>query len=51
MKKTRIFFKQSNRSLSGNQGAKTYAQVQRSEGWHNRLLSFIKVRGKYNGQN
>lgn len=49
MGKTRRFFRQSNKSLSGNQGARNYSQVQRSEPWQARLINLIKVRGKSNG--
>ena len=48
-KETRSF-RQSGKSLSGNLGARNYAQQNRGA-WH-RVLNFIKVRGKdrLNGQ-
>lgn len=38
-------FRQSNKSLSGNQGARTYNQQNRGT-WHTRIINYIKVRGK-----
>lgn len=39
-------FKQSKRSMNGNAGARNFAQANRSEGWHIKVLRFLKVRGK-----
>lgn len=38
-------FRQSGKSLSGNQGARNYAQLNRGA-WHTKIINFIKVRGK-----
>lgn len=46
MGKTTKYFKQSNKSLSGNQGARNYSQVVRAEGWHIRVINYLKSRGK-----
>lgn len=44
-------FRQSAKSMSGSQGARNYAQVNRAA-WHTRLMNYIRVRGKggANGQ-
>jgi len=39
-------FKQSKRSMNGDTGARSFAPVNRSEGWHVKVLRFLKVRGK-----
>ncbi len=39
-------FRQSARSLSGNRGAQTYATFNRSQPWHQKVINFLKVRGK-----
>lgn len=38
-------FRQSNKSQSGNMGARNFAQQNRGA-WHTRLVNFIKTRGK-----
>ncbi len=38
-------FRQSNKSRSGDAGARGYAEVNRGA-WHTRLINYIKVRGK-----
>lgn len=41
-------FRQSGKSLSGNEGARQYNQQNRGA-WHMRILNYIKVRGKGGG--
>ncbi len=48
MGKTTRYFKQSPKSMSGNMGARNFAKVIRSEGWHMRVINYFKVRGKNN---
>ena len=38
-------FRQSNKSRSGDMGARQYEKVNRGA-WHTRLVNFIRVRGK-----
>lgn len=38
-------YRQTNSSRSGDQGAQTYAQYNRTP-WHAKVLSFLKIRGK-----
>ncbi|MBI2595792.1 hypothetical protein HYW46_03625 [Candidatus Daviesbacteria bacterium] len=45
MGRTRRFFRQSNKSMSGTEGARNFNQTNRGT-WHERILNFIKVRGK-----
>ena len=45
-------FRNTAKSISGNQGASQYRQVN-SGAWHSRLINYLKVRGKgggFNGQ-
>jgi hypothetical protein len=44
-KQTR-YFRQSKRSMSGDRGARNFGQITRSEGWHMKIINYIKVRGK-----
>lgn len=39
-------FRQSKRSLSGNQGAQNYAKVNRMGSWYGKIQSLVRPRGK-----
>jgi hypothetical protein len=40
-------FRQSGKSLSGNQGARNFNQQNRGA-WHSKLINYLKVRGEKN---
>lgn len=52
-KETRSYtrsFRQSNKSMSGNQGARNFSQQNRGA-WHQRIINFIsRGKGQNNGQ-
>lgn len=46
MGKSKRYFRQSKKSITSNESARNFSQVNRGEGWHTKILNFIKVRGK-----
>ncbi len=46
MGRTTRYFRQSKSSLSGNQGARNFGTIIRSDAWHIKLIGYLKVRGK-----
>lgn len=50
MGRTTWNFRNTKRANSANLSAKNYARVQRGQGWHIKLLSYLKVRGKIYGK-
>lgn len=39
-------FRQTASSRSADQSTRNYSQVARSQGWHTKVINWIKVRGK-----
>lgn len=46
MGRTTRYFHQSKKSLSGSQGAQTYAKISRMGSWYDKIARLVKVRGK-----
>lgn len=46
MGKTTKNFRQTRQSGTASSSARNYGKMQRSEGWHMKVLNYLKVRGK-----
>lgn len=50
MGKQTHYFRQSNKSLSGNNGARNFSQMMRTDGWHMKIWNKVRGKGELNGQ-